>query len=466
MYKTIFRIPIFILSFAFFSLFFISQISFAQPYSCLPTCSEIDSKMFVFIGDNPNGIQNTTMNFGITSPANANTVEIGIFDGDSADSDWDLVSGAGINMLFTLFADPVGDGTGTFAVAQWSTDGSAGDNIGDAMPNNAWFTRMVQNVGQAVSENGDYKYNLFVEVNVSSVNDRNSFKIRTDGLLLLFPLQMFSFNSMVTQFSQIGTGTSDVNIVFPDFDMNDPSCQDPLIPFQAFCNATLPSCCLFNSTYDGMWTFFFMAPPDLDRLPIWDGDFDYGSSVLDPNDPNNNTCIIGGPALDTDDPNTGPIIPSFAVGTESVPQGVSIPTDPQDDLCNGFAPRSPSAQYSFIDPNGVVHNNVNPSGNAEWELFSLTDVPPLNIFVDDLLVADLPEGMWQVKTVGLDMYNVNLFFFDYPILGVDEDGDPTVPEEPAQVPTLNEWGLITLSAFVLLLSLYYLRGKRGSATEN
>ena len=448
------------LAIAFISVLFISQVSFAQPFSCLPTCSEIDSKMFVFIGMNTAGINNTTMNFGITSPAGADTVEIGIFDGDAGDSDWDLNSNGGNEILFTLFADPNGDGTGTLVVAQWSTDGLSGDNIGDPMPNNTWFTRVEQNVQQAISENGDYKYNLFAEIISSFPTDRNSFKIRTDGFLILFPLQMFSFNSLATQFVDIPLGTGDLHIVFPDLDITDPACDDPLVPGLGFCNATLPSCCLHNSTYDGMWTFFFLAPPGLDRLPIWDGDFDFGSSVLDPNDPNNITCIVGGPDVDTDDPNTGHIIPAFAAGTDSVPQGISTPTEPLDDLCGGFAPRLPSAQYSFIDPNGVVHNNVNPSGNTEWELFSLTDVPPLNPLVDDLLVNDLPEGLWQVKTRGLDMYNVNLFFFDYPIIGVNEDGDPTIPEEAAQVPTLNEWGLVILSSIIFVVSVYYIRRKR------
>ncbi len=454
----------YVLFFAFLFLINVYPLKSAHSqFSCLPTCSEIDSKFFVFIGDNPNGVQNQTMNFGITSPASADSVEIGIFDGDSPNSDWDfVVAGPGINMTFTLFADPQGDGTGTLQVAQWSTNGILGDNPGDPMLNNAWFTRVIQNTQQAIAENGDYKYNLFIEiVGATTQSDRNSFKVRTDGFLLLFPLQMFNFNSLVSQNADLTLGTGDFHIVFPDLDLFDPSCADPLVPFPTFCNATLPSCCLFNSTYDGMWSFFFRLPPDVVRLPIWDGDFDFGSSIIDPNDPDNLLCIVGGPDVDTDDPNTGPIIPFFALDTESVIQGISTPTFPFDNVCNGFAPRLPSAQYSFVDPNGVEHNNVNPSGNAEWELFSLTNVPPLDPLVDDLLVADFPEGLWQVKTVGLDMFNVNLFFFEYPIIGVNEEGEPVEPpDDPRSVPTLSQWGLIATAGLLGIIGFIVIRRRQ------
>ena len=413
----------------------------AQPISCLPSCDVTDGLFFTFIAkDQPNGVSNQNMNFGITSPANAESVEIGIFDGDNG-ADWDI---AGVELLFTLFADPEGDGTGTIAVEQWTSAD---------MINNDWFNATIPNFPNALSEDGTYKYNLLIVITSQAGNGRNSIKVRTtDGLLIAFALQMFSFNLVLSE-------PSDFFTVFPDLDIEDPNCftMDPQLPPLSFCDPRDPSCCLSNSTYTGTWQFYFEAPPDLNRLKLWDGDFDFGGSILN----GMGGCIVDGVNVDTNDENTGPIVPNFAASTESVPQGISTPTSPQDDECFGFAPRSPSVVYDLVDPNGIVHTNVNPSGNQEWELFSITTVPPLNPMIDDLLVADIPEGIWSVRTRGLDVFNVNLFFFDFPILGVDETGDPTeLPDPPAPIPTLSEWGLIALASILLVMSVYYLRRKR------
>ncbi|MGB2692568.1 MAG: hypothetical protein WBC96_08735 [Thermodesulfobacteriota bacterium] len=419
----------------------ILSIDRAYAITCLPTCNISDGQFFVFIAkDQPNGISNPTQNFGITSPAHSGTVEIGIFDGDSAESNWDIGS---VDLKFTVFADPMGDGSGTIVVAQWTSDDT---------PNNDWFNKNIVNVESALSEDGTYKYNLFIEITDQDGFGRNSFKVRTDGFLLMFPNQMFSFNLILIE-------QSDFETIFPDISQTDPSCftTDPQLPPFAFCDARDPSCCLFNSTYDGTWTFFFEVPSGQDRLEVWDGDFDFGGSVLN----GSGSCVVDGINTDTNDLDTGPIVPSFALATDSLPQGVSTPTNPLDDLCSGFAPRSPSVVYDFIDPNGVVHTNVNPSGNQEWELFSITTVPPLNPLIDDLLVNDIPEGIWEVRTRGLDVFNVNLFLFDMPIVGVDDEGNPVFPDEsPTDVPTLNQWGILGLSLVILFTSIVFIRRQR------
>jgi hypothetical protein len=242
----------------------ILSIDRAYAITCLPTCNISDRQFFVFIAkDQPNGISNPTQNFGITSPANSGTVEIGIFDGDSADSNWDI---GFVELKFTVFADPKGDGSGTIVVANWTSDDT---------PNNDWFNKKISNVESALSEDGTYKYNLLIEINNENGLGRNSFKIRTDGILIMFPLQMFSFNLILVE-------QSDFETIFPDLSQTDPSCftTNPQLPPFEFCDSRDPSCCLFNSTYDGTWTFFFEVPSGQDRLEVWDGDFDFGGSVL------------------------------------------------------------------------------------------------------------------------------------------------------------------------------------------
>lgn len=56
------------------------------------------------------------------------------------------------------------------------------------------------------------------------------------------------------------------------------------------------------------------------------------------------------------------------------------------------------------------------------------------------------------------MFNVNLFFFDFPILGVDENGEPPILMEP--VPTLNQWGILVLSLVIMFTSIVFIRRQR------
>ena len=66
-----------------------------------------------------------------------------------------------------------------------------------------------------------------------------------------------------------------------------------------------------------------------------------------------------------------------------------------------------------------------------------------------------------IKIVGVDMSNLNSIVLPFNLRGeqVDDPGDPR------PIPTLNEWGLPALSAFVFLISVYYLWRQRRSATE-
>lgn len=76
---------------------------------------------------------------------------------------------------------------------------------------------------------------------------------------------------------------------------------------------TLAAVCLIQ--HDGTWTFFFEVPSGQDRLEVWDGDFDFGGSVLN----GSSSCVPDGVNTDTNDLNTGPIVPSFALATDSLP---------------------------------------------------------------------------------------------------------------------------------------------------
>ncbi len=207
------------------------------------------------------------------------------------------------------------------------------------------------------------------------------------------------------------------------------------------CDFNDPSCCFFETTYNGMWSFFMIVPDGESGLDIWDGDLDYGD--------------FAETVFDTDDPNTpgDPFLPEWSIGTDVVFE-TARPANPHDnngDSSEFFFVRDPSIQYFVIDPLGNSYQNFNPSGDREWELFRL-DTTTDNPAVADVQVSSIPPGLWEVRLVGVDISNLNSI-----VLPFDLRGEIIEEPEPTDVPTLNEWGLITLSTFVLLMSVYYLR---------
>ena len=411
------------------AFFCVSQNTLAQQYACLPTCSTIDAKFLVLSGTELFSLNNDRISFGIRSPGDSPFVELGIFDGDQGMS-WETPS-AGADLEFTLFADPNNDGTGNVVVNQW---------FGDTMPDDDWFVINQVNSAQAVSENGDYIYKLTVRNLNPNVLSSNSFKLRTDGRIKVLPFEIFSFISAIGD-------PDDLFIVYPNFG----ECVE-------LCDPVDPDCCLHETTYDGDWCFNFIMPEDVERVEMFDGDFDYGTSV---ENEGGSACIPDGVLVDADDANTpNDILFPWTIGTDVVFEGATIGS-PADDNC--FLPqiRPPSITYSLVGPQGSNLVNDNPSGTSEWERFSIT-TGALDPMVDDLSTPSFEPGQWLIKVFGLDQSNLNVIRFPYAINGEDENGDPVPfdPEDPTEIPTLNEWGLIALTSILLAMSVYYLRRKR------
>ena len=422
--------------------------SIAQDYACLPTCDPLDGRNFVFSGTGQNTLTNNRFVFGLSSPANADSIEIGVFDGEGGNN-WDLgVS----NIRIAVFADPMGDGTGLVLLGEWFGDGSAGENIGNPLPDNAWFNITIPNTNQSLSENGNYRYSVVTESIDPAPASLNSFRLRTDGSMILFPEQSF-------QFAAFSLGLESQAAIYPNLDeadLLDPGCFDGGL-FVCFYNE--PGCCLGGGLYDGTWSFFVEIEPDMDLLKFYDGDLDLGSTSFNADD----VCVYDGVSADTDDANTPNEVPFFAVGTDAVPEGASLMPIPADNnFCFPLNERAPSPRYDFVSPLGDSYPNENPSGTEEWELFNLSTVGPPDPAVYDFVVADIPGGIWEIQIDGIDLANVDSLRFDGPVVAQDEDGDPVPfdPEDPMLVPTLNEWGLIGLTTILLVMSVYYLRRKR------
>ncbi|GJM15378.1 MAG: hypothetical protein DHS20C13_07050 [Thermodesulfobacteriota bacterium] len=419
-------------------------------FQCLPTCDVTDGRLFIMAGVGASTINNQDTILGIVTPGSEAMIEIGIFDGD-ASTTWDDI-GPPTQFEATLMADPLGDGTGLTVLATYSSDGSFGDNIGDPMVDNDWYNITLPNSSAAMNADGNFSYVFMIRNLTPNIEAFNLFKVRTLDPSAFFIFEQTAFNVLTP------AGFFSNPILYPNFTgPGDPACFDPMTT--EFCDPADPMCCLSDSTYDGTYTFFFEVPEGTTELEMWDGDFDYQSSFLaGPFD-----CQPDGIDADTDDPNTpgDPFLPTWAIGTTAVFEGVGLPASPFDDICNNLQQRSPSATYRIIDPFGVVYENSNPSGDEEWEKFSLTTIAPLDPAVDDLLVSDLPAGVWRLEIIGLDLSNLNSLRWPFALHSVNpEESDGTRP-----IPTLNEWGLITLSAFALLISVYYLRIRKAKASS-
>jgi len=357
--------------------------SFEKAYQCFPTCSETDGR-FVSIA----GADLTTLTedvaFKIVAAAGTDSFEIGFFDGDSVaplSGTWDY----GVNepLEFTLFADPGGDGTGAFVVSPFPLSGSV-------MTDNAWYTVNVNNVPQAESASGDFVYRLKVNLPDPSQRTWSNFKVRTDAMLLV-PPHTFAFTAPL--FSRAET-----SILYPKYySVGDRT----------------------TTTYDGTWYWYLDVPGGVDHLTVWDGDFDRGSW----NETN----------LDTDDPDTpnAPFTPDFAGGTAR-PEGVATvqPEDgctteksstacPADDRSSTSWRwlRTPPIQYTVIAPDGQTFLNDNPSGNKEWEQFRI-DTAPFDRNVMDYDADSLPGGTYIIRADGVDLSNLNTWYFEYDLRGV------------------------------------------------
>jgi len=443
-------------SYRFIGIFFLLAVCFSfsfsnlsRAFTCLPTCTNDDSRFLSFGGQNLNTFVFDTLTFGIGSPGGADTLEIGIFDGESGGL-WD--QNVGDVYEFTLFADPLGDGSGMIEVGTWTSDGSGGLNMGDPMPDNDWFNFTINNVPAAQAESGNYLYHMIVTNTNTTLPAINNYKVRSDGTLFIFPTdQPFGYESG-------GRGADEplfvdtLMIIYPNLDFDDPACVNGL----QFCDFTQPGCCLNPTTFDGTFSFFFLLEEEQPLLDFWDGDFDFGP--LQPNE--------GPPFIDTDDPNTPPGIPVFA-DVPNTNEQTSAGCIPPDD--NNFfvaARRPPDVIYDLISPDGTVYPNMNPSATNEWELFQINTEPGCAPDICDIEVSSIPPGIWEIRITGLDLANLNFIRGFDKIIGVDEEDNPVIPLgpelPPVNVPTFSEWGMLAV-AFVLGVIGFYHLGRKKNA---
>ncbi len=359
--------------------------------NCLPSCDANDGRFLAIAGSGLNTLSDAAFDISLAVPADATSFSIGFFDGDSGKVDavtgaryWD--TGVLATFRYDIYADPEADGTGSVLVYS---------ELSDVMPDNGWHDLVLPTDPAALTPSGNFFYRLEITLLDPALVTSNAFKVRTSGVATIEVFeQPFGFIAALASLQ-------DAQTIFPSF----PS----MVP----------------TTYDGSFSFFLDVPVSQSELLMWDGDLDYGS--------------YDGVTADTNDPNTpdAPYLPPFAVpGTAS--EGVAVGSagstgQPADDRnpagLGGYLLRSPSIAYNVFAPDGAIYSNSNPSGNIEWEKF-LISTAPFDPTVSDAQAAQLPAGIYEVRAEGVDMANLNAWFFSRPVVCVGSDGTPCDPLRP------------------------------------
>jgi hypothetical protein len=374
---------------------------------CFPTCTDNDGRFLVLAGSGQDTLAGQDIDLQFVVEDGVSDFNIYIFDGDTNKFDpndpsatWDVGYPNTTPVIYSVFADPDGDG-GEEGGSALVSDSS------DNMSNNNWHTINVPVDPGAQGSDGRYYFQLHLELSNPTAVVSNMFKVGTndDAELYTIPEKPFAFQAALNSYY-------DVQVIYEG-------------------TANIPQQSYSSTTYDGTFTFYFQVPDGVEEIYMADGDMDRSDPALTD--------------LDTDDFNTpptegeiGPQFPLFVSelgSTSVVPEGVAVGTgggtgSPNDDTTvNNLYLRSGEISYVVSNPNGNKNwANNDPSGNREWEVFlisTIQDTPD----ADYHETGTLNGGVFKVVISGMDMNNLNAWYFAYSICAVDVDGNPTCGEE-------------------------------------
>jgi hypothetical protein len=395
-----------------------------DPITCLPTC-EVDGRSLVSAGDDPTTLAAQEISVGLSFTAAAGgTGNFELYDGDNVATNWDVLfncpscpdnNAAAPELIIELFADPAGTGGIGSPLATWTPGAPVlGTEMGTFPTTNNDWNGVTFNHDDSAINGTNYLYALHIRpANPSVDKGWNAFKVRAAGTTVLLGNQVVGF---------IGA-------------MNNPGDLDTIYP-NGIGNP--------GSPYDGTWSFKTRLPAFLGDVTVFDGDMDYGNSQCTYND--------------TDDPDSIGI-PPFALGSAAVDEGVAVANAPSACLAPGSGTRTGTpaednsgaafrrvptiipagiayqlkAPGSPQNPNGQIFLNQNPSGNKEWEQFKIQLVQPGDVTngacpdggypadvvkgyaASDCRTTDLPGGVWEVQLDGMDLSNLNFWFFSFKV---------------------------------------------------
>ena len=325
-------------------------------YVCFPSCSAVDGR-FLVINQSSSGpsFAGNKIDIELSVAASDTSFSWGVFDADATGL-WDdsLAAGtAGAILRYELYADPAGDGSGTFLVDSFTADAAFLAANPGVVLDNKWYDRTINNVTYSTnpsqsaqaSDSDNYHYHLrIVSTNTTTFggasvpNGNSAFKIRTSGALGIAP-QAFAY------IGQLHTNVSaEVSTIYP-------------------ASGGTTSGTLTPTTYDGTWEFAFFVPSGVTQINLWDGDMDYG----------NKDCTK---PQDTDDPDTphdykDPLTGAFitpwtnnAAPAGASNQGVAVGSACASGTGSGNNTGAPSdvAEFESVRQHGVgeVHDRRRP----------------------------------------------------------------------------------------------------------
>ena len=370
------------------------------PGQILPSPATNDGRMLAVAGIPQQTLAGTPTEFEFASPASQGTIQIGVFDGDTGGSHWDVGT---TQLIYTLYADPLANGsTAGGVIGTWKgnavnpTSGSGWVASSATMPDNDWWNLTVANTPAALSIDGkNYFYHMHVEIENNATNTNSAFKVRTTGSLSLLSDSTWAFEGQLRP-------AADIPIIYPKYAAG--------VANDFFLNAVQNK----ETTYDGTWAFYANIPKGMTALPIWDGDFDFGTNPAALNSygaQGKPSGVVLSPCVDK---GTTPDFPPFDyLASNTIANSTPQPNggDPADDGPADFSRRSPCVYYTVTNPQGKVYTNNDPSGNKKWELFNIREGG-----------AVLPDGIWRLDIIGMDMDNLS--FFHFPACGITADGKP------------------------------------------
>lgn len=362
----------------------------AQTTTCLPTCSTTDGRFLSLAGSRYKTLAGDEIAIELAAPSGSTSISFDIFDGETSGV-WD---GGTAPLVFKLFCDSLGDGSGTTKIGEWQ---------GDIMSDSAWFSISMTHDSRALAATGRYFYILKVRIAWGDDTDANNVEDDLEDSTARNTWSNFKIRSTSTM------STNQFSFCAPLFSTNEARIIYPNYPL------------LTSPTYDGTWNLYINSPDALSTLEIWDGDMDFGS--------------YNGTYNDSDDPNTSSGNAPRWSGTCAVSEGVAVGTDkvrdvlgaatstfstgsPMDDNLSLAYRRAPSVIYQIVDPNGKIFYNNNPSGNLEWEKFTIGTQG--NNSSVDTVTNYLPSGIYQIQISGMDLHNINSWRYSSGIVGVTD----------------------------------------------
>jgi hypothetical protein len=389
-----------------------------DPVTCLPTC-EVDGRSLVSAGDDPTTLAAQAITIGLNfTEAAGPTGNFELFDGDRVATNWDVLLNCGAGcpdngsaapeLIVELYADPAGIGGSGLPLLTWTPGAAPSGTEQGPFPvtNNAW-NGVTFNHDPAALNGTNYQYSIQIRPAAPSTDKGwNAFKVRAAGTVLLLGNQVVGFIGAMNN-------PGDLNTIYPNFPTLTPT------------------------VYDGTWVFRARLPAFLGDVTIFDGDMDFGNAACEYND--------------TDDADSAGV-PPFALGSAAVDEGVAVANVPsactggvgtrtgtpaEDNTSAGFR-RVPTIipagiAYRLVAPDGQIFLNANPSGNKEWEQFKVQLVAPgdvtsgacpvggypadvvKNYAASDCRTTSLPGGVWEVQLDGMDLSNLNFWFFSFKV---------------------------------------------------